>query len=305
MVEPLRKLREDGTPYQRRPAVERELQELEALDLSGIVAVARAGEQQGKPAVSSEALVYVLRREVHLARTDGPTLGSIDALAAILVRRCERILKRRLWQYDDLAHEEITEDVTKRVVDDIYENGDLADYAEVNFNHWLSRNRSDACRKYSKKLVRVERPGDLAEALSENEAYDISENGGAEASSEHTPETLYALSEAREKAKLPPLIESANLPPEVLYRIGDMVNKAMLPPNVLNAFLAYHYLEMQIESEDPDKHTLVKHFNKSEKMIRLWIKRAEKAFAKLRETKNESDPNEADEPGIGAAQLSR
>ena len=305
MVEPLRKRREDGTPYQRRPAVERELQELEALELAGIVAVARAGEQQGKPAMSSEALVHILRREVRLARCDGPTLGPIDALASILVQRCEKILKRKLWHYDDLAREEIAEEVTKRVVDDIYENGDLADYAEINFNHWLSRNRSDACRKHSRKSARVERLGESVEDLSDEEVHIVSENGEAEARSDHAPEALYALNEAREKAKLPPLIESANLPPEVLYRIGDMVNKAKLPPNVLNAFLAYHYLEMQVESEDPDKHTLVKHFDKSEKTIRLWIKRAEKVFAELRETKNENEPNDEDESGIVAARLSR
>ena len=305
MVEPLRKRRPDGTPYRRRPAVERELQEIESLELAEVVAHARAGEQQGKVSVSSEALMYILRREVRSATTHAPTIGPIDGLLSLLIQRCETILKRRLARYDDFDREAIAREVIDRVVDEIYDDRDLADYAEVNFNDWLSHNRSDACRKQQRKAARTERLGESVEDLSEEEAQIISGDGEAEESPDRSPEAIYALNEAREKANLPAIIEKAQLSPDDKYRIGAMVKRANLPADVLYAFLAYHYLEMQIESEDLDKHTLVKHFGKSEKTIRLWIKRAEKVFAKLREMKNESDRNETSEPGIGASRLSR
>jgi len=304
MVEPLRKRGKDGKPYERRPAIEKELQELETLALPDIVAHARAGEQIGKPSVSSEALVHTLRREVRLARPDGPTLGAVDALAAMLIARCEKILKRRLWRYDDLAREEIAGDVTNRVVDEIYEDGDKADYAEVNFNDWLAHNRVDAVRKYERKAARTERLGDSVEDLRDGEAQIVAEDESTDASHENTPEASYALKEARERANLPSFIEQVQFSPDELHRIAEVVKKAKLPANVLNAFLAYHALGRQIESEDPNEHTLVKHFNKSEKTIRIWIKRAEKVFAELREMKNESKGNDEDEPGIRTARLS-
>lgn len=283
MVESLRKRRADGTVYCRRPAVERELQELEKLELTEVVLRARAGEQGGKVSVSSEALAYTLRRAVRSATTHAPTLGPIDGLLSILIQRCETILKRRLARYDEIDREAISREVIDRVVDEIHDDRDLADYAEVNFNDWLSHNRSDACRKHQRKAARMERLGQSVEDLSQDEAQIVSSEGEAEESPDRSPEALYALSEAREKANLPPVIEKADLSPDDQYRIGAMVTKANLPPDILYTFLAYHYLEMQIESEDPHKHTLVKHFDKSEKTIRLWIKRAEKVFAKLRE----------------------
>jgi hypothetical protein len=222
-------------------------------------------------------------------------------LVQILIQRSETILRRRLDGFDEIDREEICKQVLDRIVDEIFEDGDLADYAEVNFNDWLRHNRLDACRKQKRKLERIERLGDSVDDLAEDEAQIVPGDAQDQASPEATAEAAYALSEARAKANLPPVIETADLSPDAQYRIGAMVKKANLPADVLHAFLAYHFLEMQIESEDPKKHTLVKQFGKSEKTIRLWIKRAEKTFAKLRDTKDESEPNATSEPGIRSA----
>ena len=304
MVAPLRKRSKGGKRYKRRPEVEQELERLEKLGLPEVVARARAGEQKGKPALSSEALVHILRREVRVARPDGRTQGPIDALVSILIARCEVILKRRLWSYDELAREEMTEGVVNRLVDDIYEDGDKADYAEINFNHWLARNRTDAMRKHARKAARVKQLGDAVENLEENEAQVVSEDEPREASYESTPERLFSLKEERERANLPSIIEHAQFSPEELHRIADVVMQAMLPADVLYAFLA-HNLGMKVESQDSEEHTLVKHFDKSEKTIRNWIERAEKAFDEIRKAKNESKGNGENEPGIGAVRVSR
>lgn len=303
MVEPLRKRRLNGTLYQRRPAVERELQHLDRLNLADVVARARTAASQGQHAVSSEALVHILRREVRTARTDGPTAGSIDALTSILIQRCVKILTRKLAGYDEIDREAILAEMTDRVIDAIAEDQDLYDYAEVNFNDWLMHRWLDTYRKHRRKAKRTERLGDAVEDLSDDEAELV--HADEEGQDHNTPEAVCALNEAREKAKLPPQIDSADLSPEDRYRIAKIVSKADLPRDILYAFLAHYYLEMQIESNDPKQHTLVKHFGKSEKTIRLWIKRAEKAFIELREAKHESKQNDTSKPGRGAARLSR
>mgnify|MGYP000223942045 CR=1 FL=1 len=305
MVEPLRKRRADGSLYRRRREVEKELEGLEKLTLPEVLARAREGERAGKATVSSEALVHILRREVRVATTRSLTLGPIDGLIQILIQRAETMLRRHLWRFDEIDREEICKQVTDRIVDEIYEDSDLADYAEVNFNDWLRHNRLDAIRKQQRKIERMERLGDSVEDIAEDEAQVVPEGIDDKVGSEPPPEAAYASSEACSKASLPARIQDADLSPEDRYRIAAMVKQANLPPHVLDAFLLYHYLGTQIESEDPGKHTLMKQFGKSEKTIRLWIKRAEKAFTELRGTKHESEPNEASGTGLGVARVSR
>jgi len=304
MVEPLRKRTRDGKPYSRRPAVQQEFERLEKLELKELVARAKEGEQKGKPFLSSEALVHILRREVRVAVSDGPTQGAIDAIASMLVARCTKILKRRLWQYDELAQEEITEEVMKHLMNDVLEDGEKADYAEINFNHWLARNRSDAVRKHERKAARFTQFGDTVEDLEETEAQIVREEEPTEASHGDTPELLLSLKEARQRGGLPSIMEGARFSAAALHRIAEAARLANLPAEVLYAFLVHH-LGLKVESEDPQEYTLVNHFNKSEKTIRSWIKRAEKVFAELRKAQNETEGNDESEPGIGATGISR
>ena len=303
MVEPLRKRRPNGTPYKRRPAVERELRNLYGLNLADVVARVRTLVSPRQHAVSSEALLHILRREVRTASTDGPTAGSIDALSSILIQRCVKILTRKLAGYDEIDREGILAEITDRVIDAIADDQDLYDYAEVNFNDWLMHRWLDAYRKHRRKAERTERLGDTVKDLSDDEAELVYADD--EGQDHNTPEAICAMDEAHEKAKLPPPIDSADLLPEDRYRIAKIVSKADLPRDILYAFLAHHYLEMQIESNDPKQYTLVKHFGKSEKTIRLWLKRAERAFTELREAKHESKQNDRIKLGRGAARLSR
>ncbi len=305
MVEPLQKRRADGSLYKRRREVEQEIEDLEKLQLPEILSRAREGERSGTTTVSSEALVHILRREARIATTRSPTFGAIDGLVQILIQRAEVILRRHLWGLGEIDREEIYKQVTDRIVDEIYEDSDLADYAEVNFNDWLQHNRLDAFRKQKRKIERMERFGDSVEDIAEDEAQVVLEGIDNKTDSEPTPDAAYASNEACNGVTLPAGIQDADLSPGDRYRIAAIVKRAHLPPHVLDAFLLYHYLDMQIESEDLDKHTLVKQFGKSEKTIRIWIKRAERVFAELRGTKHESEPNEASEPGIGDARVSR
>lgn len=286
MIEPLRKRRSDGALYRRRDAVETELQELEKLELAQVVTLAREPTTSGKDSISSEALTHVLRREVRSTRTDAATAGPIDALTSILVQRCATILERRLHGYDEIDRLAIAADVTDSVVDAIVADSDVDDYAEVNFNDWLKHRRIDAIRKHARTAERMDRLGEAVEKLSDDDAH--TNRVDEDEQDDRTPETVYGLNEAREKATLPPCMASADLSPDNQYRIAEIIKKADLPRHILDAFLAHHYLGIPIESRDSEQHTLVKHFGKSEKTIRLWIKRAEEAFTRLRETSDES-----------------
>ena len=286
MVEPLRKQRADGTLYRRREGVEKELEQLEKLGLPEVLVRAREGERQGVVSVSSEALIYVLRRAVRGATTKGPGLAPIDGLLSVLLQRCETMLRRHLYRFDEFERDEICREVLDRVVDELYEDGDLADYAEVNFNDWLAHNRDDACRKQQRRIARTERLGESVQELSDDEAQLVPGELDGEASQAARPDNAYAVNEAREKAGLPPRIEAGEFSVEDQYRIAALVKGANLPPHMLDAFLLHHYWSMRIESKDPTKHTLVKHFGKSEKTIRLWLTRAEQAFTKLRGENN-------------------
>jgi len=278
MVEPLRKRHANGSLYQRRPKVERELEALAKLTLPQILARARAGEHSGKETVSSEALVYFLR---DAAGTGGFHGAGVDGLVSVLMERAERMLRRHISAtFDEFQREEICREVMDGLVDDITDAGDRGDYAEVNFNDWLEHNRDDACRKALRKAKRIERLGDAVDDLAED---DDAPPGRREepkhpASSEPAPEAGAALAEAREKARLPHQIEAGEFSPEDQFRIAAAVKQANLDPNVLDAFFLHHYWDVPIESKEPDKHTLRKHFGVSEKTVRNWLRRAEEAF---------------------------
>lgn len=301
MVEPLRKRHANGSLYQRRAKVEKELQELEKVTLPQILARARAGEQAGKETVTSEALVYFLRRAARARGSHGP---GIDGLVSILMERVERMLRRHISAaFDEFQREEICREVMDGLVDDITDTGDRGDYAEVNFNDWLEHNRDDACRKALRKAKRIERLGDEVDDLAED---DEAPPGRKEepkypANAEPAPEAGAALAEAREKARLPHQIEAGEFSPEDQYRIAAAVKQANLDPNILEAFLLHHYWDVPIDSKEPDKHTLRKHFGVSEKTVRNWLRRAEQAFAKLKGETDERKKDEGNGPELGAA----
>src|SRR5690349_3157496 len=139
MVEPLRKRHANGSLYQRRAKVEKELEELEKLTLPEILARARAGLQAGEETVSSEALVYFLRRAARAGGSHGP---GVDGLVSVLMDRAERTLRRHIsGAFDEFQREEICREVMDGVVDDMTDTGGGGDYAEVNFNDWVEDNR--------------------------------------------------------------------------------------------------------------------------------------------------------------------
>jgi DNA-directed RNA polymerase specialized sigma24 family protein len=301
MVEPLRKRHLNGSLYQRRPKVEEELAELEKLTLPQVLACARAGARNQDATVSSEALVYVLRHAVRTGRTQD---AGVDGLVSILMERAERTLRRHISDaFDEFQRDEICREVMDGLVDDITDISDRGDYAEVNFNDWLGHNREDACRKALRRASRTERLGDEVDDLGDHDDAQpcVRDESTKLASSAPSPDAEAALAEAREKAPLPHRIEAGEFSPEDQYRIAAAVKHAKLDPKVLDAFLQHYYWGVPIDSKEPNKHTLTKHFGVSEKTVRNWLRRAEEAFAKLRGETDERKTEKRDGPELGAA----
>ena len=303
MVEPLRKRRADGSLYRRRANVEEELEALEDVPLPDLLARARESEERGQGIMCSEALVYVLRREARRGNADGP---GVDGLISILIRRVERVLLRQISTiFDEVQRDQICREVVDRVVDGLVDPGDRADYGEVNFNDWLAHKRDDACRKERRRASRLVRLGDSVADIAEEETQAPGDRSEQKASEAPTPEEAYRLAQAEKDTRLPAQINSGKFLPEDRERIAQMVRRAGLKPNVLEAFLLRHYWGIAIESQDPDKHSLVKHFGKSEKTIRLWLGRAEQVFIKLRGESHEDERHDEGELGVRAARVPR
>ena len=111
MVQPLRKKKAaDDSQYQRRQEVEREIEQLEKLKPSEVLALAR----KANDAVSSEAIVYLLRRAA------ANKIAQIDGLLSILISRVEVMLKRHVsYYFDETQREEIFREVIDRIIDDL------------------------------------------------------------------------------------------------------------------------------------------------------------------------------------------
>jgi hypothetical protein len=290
MVQPLTKRkRADGLVYRRRPEVEAELERLAGVDPLEIHAAARSAQARSNSAVSSEALVHVLRRAVREGTTQRPGL---EGLISVLVDRTESIVGHHIYfPVDSLQRKEILGEVVDGLIDAILAPNDLADYAEVNFNDWLAHKRLTALRKHERRAARAER----ARAEIQSEQDDS------------------ARRERREPADLigwhtnPPLpigIDKGRFKEADRRRIAAAMQQAELPAEVLEAFLLREFWEVPINSSDQEKHTLVRHFGKSERTIRNWLRRAEDSFERLKGKTSEARKNDATQCGRGAPRLS-
>lgn len=155
MARPLRKQRVDGTPYHRREPVEAEIEELEQLEPAALVTRCRLLSKSAHGYVSPEALLYFVR-------TIDVSSDHHEALLSILLGRVTRLLPQP-DSYDgatvDAGKLEIRDRVLDAFVDrllaDQAEYTETLDYFEVNFNHAMAKDRSDATSQVQAELNRA------------------------------------------------------------------------------------------------------------------------------------------------------
>lgn len=249
VVSPLHKVKLDGTPYYRRPAVEAEVQELSALTPLDLEARACIRGYTSSGFVSSEALVHFVRHAVAGAHRDKLTERLLERVL-LLTPRAED----SGGSAASLTKVNIRDDVMDHFVDlllsDREEYDDRLDYYEINFNSAIARDRKDASARHWKHENRSEQLGnDEEETPHALDAIDAS----------YDPFDQHELNQKIYRALLDEAIDGL---PEFQRRIIEMLRH-----------------DIPIESKDPTVLTISKALDKSEKTIRTH---RDKAFATLR-----------------------
>ncbi len=156
MARPLRKRKEDGTLYVRRPLVEAEIAELELLNQPELVARCRLRSKSAVGFVSPEAVLYFVR-------TIDSTSPHHESLLTILIGCAIHLLPKpdnsdgatvdigRL-----LIRDRVLDAFVDRLLADQAEYEEKLDYFEINFNAALVKDRYDASAQVWKELNRSE-----------------------------------------------------------------------------------------------------------------------------------------------------
>ncbi|MNJ33987.1 hypothetical protein D3C77_286810 [compost metagenome] len=249
MVSPLRKIKLDGTPYHRRPAVETEIQELKALSPLEIEGRASIGARSSPEFVSSEALVHFVRNATAEPHREKLTEQLLQRVLHLTPR-----VEDLGGATASLTRTNIRDDVIDHFVDLLLSDrrayDDRLDYYEINFNSAIARDRKDASDRHWKHENR-------SEELS-NDEEEIPHVLDAALDS-YDPFDQHELDQKTYRARLDEAIDGL---PELQRRIIEMLRH-----------------DIPIESKDPTVVTISKALDKSEKTIRTH---RDKAFAILR-----------------------
>ncbi|HHG4670955.1 sigma-70 family RNA polymerase sigma factor [Stutzerimonas xanthomarina] len=249
MARPLRKIKLDGTLYQRRPAVEAEIHDLTAVSPSELERRASICSRTSPGFVSPEVLV-------HFVRNVGAGMHR-ERLTELLLQRVYLLLPRAENAGEataSLTKANIRDDVVDHFVDLLlsdraaYDN--RLDYYEINFNSAIAKDRKDASDRHWKRDSQSEELG-----TDEDGAYSALD----EAIGGYDPFDPRELDEKFYRLRLDEEIDSL---PELQRRIVEMWRQ-----------------EIPIDSQDPSAVTISKALGKSEKTIRTH---RDKAFATLR-----------------------
>lgn len=250
MARPLRKLRPDGSPYARRPAVEAEISALQDFGEFDLVTRCQVSEKAEPNWVSPEAVLYFLRQ-------DDRSIEVRDRLMQLLLERLYRRLPKPSSsgsQTASLTTTNIRDDVCDHFVDlllgDAGAYDERLDYYEINFNQALACDILDAKRKH----WTIENRG--TELGSEDE--EISAHV-EEAAGKYDPFDPDELDKKDYRRRLQDAIDSL---PELQQRIVEMWHQ-----------------DIPIDSSDPSVMTISKVLERSEKTIRTH---RDKAFFALR-----------------------
>ena len=147
MIEPLRRRRPDGRPYERFPANEAKLVELAGLSRDDVLARCEIAAPADPGFVPSECLLHLVRASRH---DDGG--GPFERLYRALIRRVlARLPRERREGPEALSSERMREAVLDRFIDllmvDRAGYDGRLDYFEVAFDGGLARLRQDGRRK--------------------------------------------------------------------------------------------------------------------------------------------------------------
>lgn len=245
-VPPLKSVRPNGEPYTRRADVEAVICTILKRPVSEWLEVTR---KRGEGALPSEALVFLIRKIKYGDQ------GVVGALVNQLLRRTTRAAQRWARGFDCAQTEEILTEVRDHVIELLctVDPSPQSEFLEVAF--------SRAVKNFTLNVV---------------------------AKLENKPE-LVVVDQTRHPDEDEPLYVADSIPEtgpgpeEVLLQLADQEKRSILVTKALavvkdrrhvEAVILRYVWHWPITDKDPTKPTLEKHFGRSEKQIRNWIKGA-------------------------------
>ena len=245
-VPPLTSLKKDGQLYTRRADVKAIIVDMLARPVQEWP---EAASKTGSDTLPSEALVFLIRRIRHDEK------NVLGALIDVLTQRIVRTARRWSRGFDPVQTEEILVHVEDRIYQRLFAAtpSPQTEFLEVAFHEAVKRLTLNVVEKVDKKPPMV--------VISERK-------------SEEYDEPAYVIDS---------IPESGPGPEEVLLQLADekkrkfLVSKALASvkdPRHVHAVILRYVHGWPITDMDPTKPSIAKHFGKSEKQIRNWIKGA-------------------------------
>jgi len=253
-IEPLTRRNLKGEVYERLPHVLQQIEAALAMDDPSLLRAAQIRDYHDPAFLTEECLVYLIRR---CYREQQQVL--VNALSEALWKRCAKQVNEKLQGLDPSLVDAAFQDVVIALFDQILDlTSDRGDFLQVRFWIVLQRLTITVFQTY----IRVDKQAVDEVTLSSLAGYDGPDDDDAV----RTPRPAFAdPSPSAEETIL--LREGLNAIPEP-YR---------------TAFVLHVYHDWQIESNDPAVMTISRHFQKTPRTIRNWLKRAEEALALWRQ----------------------
>jgi DNA-directed RNA polymerase specialized sigma24 family protein len=259
LATPLTRTRKSGELYRRPPDVEAQLEELLRMDPAGRLSRARVADKGSPQHLKEECLVYLIREAILADDAD-----RYHALAAILLKRLIRPVERQLRALgvadDDV--EDLHQEVMQAMMTAIAE-GRSGEFYQVRFRRALRRQVLKRYDSYRRRKQRSTSEQSLDAPVSGREGIDDNEH------------TFGDLLESTEDVA--EMVEQRLLVREALSTITNQRHR--------EAFVLHYYYGWQIESSNLDEQTLSRLYDRTPKMIRIWLRTAERQVAEWRAAK--------------------
>lgn len=258
LIEPLTRCNNQGIPYKRDDAIERQI--LETLTLLPEQLRERMAilNQEAPGYLREECLVYLLR---HYLRSDDQYL--VNDLTNALLHRCVNLIHSHMRSLDPEAAHDAEQDVIERLFAPILDlKNDRGDFLQVRF--WV----------VLKRLAIEVYQDHLTASIREQQNVPLSSLAG------------YDHDETDEDARHPRSnkIEVASPSAELVVIQDDQIRDALshVDEPYRSAFLLRNYLSWPIEDQDTSVQTISRHFGKDPRTIRNWLRKADEMLRSWR-----------------------
>lgn len=255
-IEPLTHHGRDGKVYTRTPEVKAQIRE--ALSLERAVLCERVAiERYTTPGfIKEECLIYLIRQFLRAGESELVS-HLLNCLANRLARRVHSRVSASLnWSLVDDSAQEVMIEIAQRITD---LDSDKDDFAQARFGLWLERLTYNTIRP----PIRTQRDTRVKQADIE----EVEQSNG----------------------KKKPLKDASLSPEQILVNaetqrlLKEHADRLLenLDPEVREAYILRHRDGMEIENKDPGVMTISKHFGRTPRTIRNWLKGAEEKLQEL------------------------